>query len=70
MPNLRVDQLVGELLKLGFDKPIFLMSGYFPNEINLEDFSGSIAGFLQKPIRTAELKKMLSGLLDEDPTES
>jgi two-component system cell cycle sensor histidine kinase/response regulator CckA len=70
MPNLRGDQLVGELLKLGFDKPIFLMSGYFPNEINLEDFSGSIAGFLQKPIRTAELKKMLSGLLDEDPTES
>lgn len=69
MPILRGDQLVGELLELGFDKPIFLMSGYFPNEINLEDFSGSTAGFLQKPIRTEELKKLLSGLLEEDPTE-
>jgi len=68
MPILRGDQLVGELLELGFDKPIFLMSGYFPNEINLEDFSGSIAGFLQKPIRTEELKELLSGLFEEDPT--
>ncbi|MBT5739352.1 MAG: response regulator [Planctomycetes bacterium] len=64
MPILRGDQLVEKLLELGFDKPIFLMSGYFPKEINLEDFSGSIAGFLQKPIRTEELKKLLSVLLE------
>ncbi|MDE0960338.1 MAG: ATP-binding protein [Planctomycetota bacterium] len=70
MPILRGDQLVGELLKLGFEKPIFLMSGYFPNEISLDDFSGSIAGFLQKPIRTEELKAMLAASLDEDPLDS
>ena len=70
MPILSGDQLVLKLKELDFDKPIFLMSGYFPNEINLEEISEHIDGFLQKPIHTEKLKDLLSGLLEEDPRES
>ncbi len=66
MPKLSGDKLVAELRSRGFEQPIILMSGYFPKEgLDLHQFSDSIDGFLQKPIRSSDLKEVLHRCLDD-----
>ncbi len=66
MPRLSGDKLVAELRSRGYEQPIILMSGYFPKEgLDLHQFSDSIDGFLQKPIRTSDLKEVLHRCLGD-----
>lgn len=70
MPRMSGDAMVRQLRELGFEKAIILMSGYFPKEgIDLAELSAMINGFLQKPVRTRDLKEMLIRCLGEDASD-
>jgi two-component system, cell cycle sensor histidine kinase and response regulator CckA len=71
MPGLSGVELVRELRSLDYTGPIILMSGYFPKAgIDPREFSQSIDGFLQKPVRTRDLAKVLDRCLSESSEQS
>jgi PAS domain S-box-containing protein len=65
MPNMTGDQLAVELMKIRFDIPIILCTGYSKKISDKTAFDIGIRAFSYKPVVRAELAKTVRKVLDE-----
>jgi PAS domain S-box-containing protein len=66
MPNITGDQLAAEMMKIRFDIPIILCTGYSKKITDKTASEIGIRAFAYKPIVRADLAKTVRKVLDED----
>jgi PAS domain S-box-containing protein len=66
MPNITGDQLAAEMMKIRFDIPIILCTGYSKKVSDKTASDIGIRAFAYKPIVRADLAKTIRKVLDED----
>lgn len=66
MPNMTGDQLAAEMMKIRFDIPIILCTGYSKKVSDKTASDIGIRAFAYKPIVRADLAKTIRKVLDED----
>jgi two-component system cell cycle sensor histidine kinase/response regulator CckA len=65
MPGMGGFELITRLRAAGCERPIVLMSGYFPREaVDMAALGASLDGFLQKPVGLDELTRMMRRTLE------
>ncbi len=63
MPGLSGEEAFREIRRIRPDVPVVLTSGYNENDVTTRFAGKGVAGFIQKPFRTAELMEVLAGAL-------
>ncbi len=67
MPGLSGEEAFREIRRIRPDVPVILTSGYNENDVTTRFAGKGVAGFIQKPFRTAELMEVLRKALSREP---
>ena len=66
MPGLSGEEAFREIRRIRPDVPVILTSGYNENDVTTRFAGKGVAGFIQKPFRTAELMEVLAKALGRE----